>query len=122
MVKKFIPIIFLGLYALSVLAEVEIECGEVFVDSMGLAWLEEGGELFTGTLVCGSSTNLTRTPFVKGVKNGKEVTVTIYPDKTVTSQKDYKHGVATNWCAYTVIGDEPHKKCKPIDCAVQNCR
>jgi len=105
-----------------VTAENEVECNRVFVDSMGLALYVDNGELFTGTLVCGPVKSKRQTSFVKGIKHGTEVMVSNHEGNTVTAEKVYLNGIAKSWCAYKTIGEESIKRCKEIDCAVEDCK
>ena len=98
-----------------------LECGEVSIDSMGLAW-ESNGKLFTGILLCKTEETEIRSSYIKGLKHGVESRKDFSFDPVDVEMVHFKHGAAYKRCIETGVGGESYSACHEINCAVENCR
>ena len=100
-----------------------LDCNDVNVGSMGLAWFKDSGVLFTGTLICISSDKEIRTPYVEGYKQGKEVSTRLDEDSfEITEEKVYEKGIAITGCVVLDFDTFTDTECRNIDCAAELCR
>ena len=104
-----------------VVASDVLECGEVSVGSMGLAWTLNG-EPYSGVVLCNSEESEIRTIYSNGLKHGVEIRTFLNLDPVETEKVHYEKGVSYQICREFPIGDIPEITCHDVDCAVEDCR
>ena len=128
--KQTFVIFLASLFSVSSLAQVETECEDVNIGSMGMAWSNLNGKLFSGVLVCTERSMVTKAHYLNGYKHGSQIT---YYDKAKLgsdilfyTERRYVKGVALEECKIRKKLDEGEsskiEKCRDIDCVVEDCR
>jgi hypothetical protein len=120
---KYISLIVLLIISGPSMSKEALDCDDVNVGSMGLAWFKDSCVFFTGTLICISKNKEVRTPYIDGYKQGKEVSTWVDEDSLeITEEKIYEKGIATKGCIMMEFSNFTDTECRNIDCAAELCR
>jgi hypothetical protein len=110
--KNIIYPIFGLLFSINALADDTYDCGEVKIDSMGLAWMPQG-KMYTGLLLCTKEEMTLQITYVNGIKTGLETRTDSSFSPPDIEEIHYTNGRPYKSCYFHTIKKETKKYCSP---------